>query len=328
MSCPVPRIVYASADASADPVETQRLARWCEQYFEAYGGVEITADWQAPAAISLQYQPLGSFGIRAECAPPIRRFHRPRERIARDRDDHFTLIVDRGTSATERATPSRSIMIPARAAILFDRAEPSTHICPQGGNRLVLIMPRSSAHRALPNVEDFIGTVVTPGNEALRLLAHYADGLLGDGDEWADPSVLACAGQNLLDLVVLAFGTNRDNMEIARLRGLRAARLAAVLRIIRNDYADSSLSPDAVAKRVGISTRYLHNLLHETGTSFCERVQELRMARALQLLQNKPASACKISDAAYEAGFLDLSHFNRLFRRRYGVTPTVMRKGA
>jgi AraC-like DNA-binding protein len=322
----VARIAYSSPEASAGRFEAQRLARWCEQYFETYGRVEIIADWQAPAAINLQYLPLGSFGIRAERAPPIHRFHRPRERIARDRDDHLTLIMDRGNSATERATPRGSIVIPAGAAMLFDRAEPSTHLCPHGSNRLVLIMPRPSAHRALPNVEDFVGTVVTPGNEALRLLAHYADGLLSDSDEWADSSVLACAGQNLLDLVVLAFGTNRDNREIARLRGLRAARLAAVLRMIRRDYADASLSPDVVARRVGISTRYLHNLLHDTGTSFSQRLQELRLSKALQLLQQRPASACKISDAAYEAGFLDLSHFNRLFRRRYGATPTVMRE--
>jgi AraC-like DNA-binding protein len=323
---PVARIAYSSSDVSAGRFETRRLDRWCERYFEAYGGVEIIADWEAPAAISLQYLPLGSFGIRAERAPPIRRFHRPRERVARDRDDHFTLIIDRGSSATERATPWRSIMIPAAAAILFDRSEPSTHICPHGSNRLVLIMPRPPTRRALPNVEDLVGTVIAPGNEALRLLALYADGLLSDGDDWADSSVLACAGQNLLDLVVLAFGTNRDNIEIARLRGLRAARLAAVLRIIRSDYADSALSPDVVARRVGISIRYLHDLLHDTGTSFSERVQELRLAKALKLLQNNPASACKISDAAYAAGFLDLSHFNRLFRRRFGVTPTVTRK--
>jgi len=32
-----------------------------------------------------------------------------------------------------------------------------------------------------------------------------------------------------------------------------------------------------------------------------------------------------ISTIAYEAGFGDLSHFNRAFRRRYGETPSDVR---
>jgi AraC-like DNA-binding protein len=35
-----------------------------------------------------------------------------------------------------------------------------------------------------------------------------------------------------------------------------------------------------------------------------------------------------ISAVAYEAGFGDLSYFNRTFRRRYGGTPSDIRHGA
>jgi AraC-like DNA-binding protein len=34
----------------------------------------------------------------------------------------------------------------------------------------------------------------------------------------------------------------------------------------------------------------------------------------------------KIADIAAEAGFSDLSSFNRAFRRRFGLTPSVMRE--
>jgi AraC-like DNA-binding protein len=33
----------------------------------------------------------------------------------------------------------------------------------------------------------------------------------------------------------------------------------------------------------------------------------------------------KVSDIAYNAGFGDLSYFNRAFRSRFGVTPSDMR---
>jgi AraC-like DNA-binding protein len=36
----------------------------------------------------------------------------------------------------------------------------------------------------------------------------------------------------------------------------------------------------------------------------------------------------KIADIAAEAGFTDLSYFNRAFRRRYGETPSDLRETA
>ncbi|WP_291711281.1 helix-turn-helix domain-containing protein [Bradyrhizobium sp.] len=32
-----------------------------------------------------------------------------------------------------------------------------------------------------------------------------------------------------------------------------------------------------------------------------------------------------VSDIAFDCGFNDLSHFNRCFRRRFGLTPTAAR---
>jgi AraC-like DNA-binding protein len=321
------RIAFSAPANGVGSTAAMQLARWCEEYFEAYGGVEITADWDPPAALSLQYLPLGPVALRAEHAPAINGFHRHHAQVARDGDDHFTLIINRGSMPTERSTRSQSVTLGVRAAILFDRSEESAHFCPGGSDRLVLILPRRQTCAALPNTEDLVGAVIPSANEALRLLAYHADGLLDDY-ELRDPVVLAQAGQHLLDLTVLAFGTDRDNTEVARCRGLRAARLAAVLRRIRLDYTDPQLSPQRVARRVGISTRYLHGLLHETDASFAERVQELRLAKAFALLSDPRPGARKISDAAYAAGFNDLSYFNRSFRRKYGLTPTAARSGA
>lgn len=315
------RLVFSSPGGATSTAEAARLARWCKRYFNSYGGVEVSGDWDSPFVAKFEYLALGPFGLRVERARAIKRFYRDRSRVARDGDDRFTLIVNRGSSTTERVTASQSVTLPAGAAVLFDRSQASAHICPQGSHRLVLIMPRRSACSALPNVEDLVGTIIPAGNQPMRLLVHYAGSLLGD-DTISDPAVLAHAGQNLIDLTVLAFDSDRDRTEVARRRGLRAVRLAAVLRVIRADCADPEISPEKVATRLGISVRYLHALLHETGITFAERVHELRLARAFALLSNR---AGKVSDAAYAAGFSDLSYFNRSFRRRYGLTPTAAR---
>jgi len=43
------------------------------------------------------------------------------------------------------------------------------------------------------------------------------------------------------------------------------------------------------------------------------------------LLVEPHGSARRISDVALEVGFSDISHFNRLFRTRFGVSPRDVR---
>jgi AraC-like DNA-binding protein len=85
------------------------------------------------------------------------------------------------------------------------------------------------------------------------------------------------------------------------------------------------LSVAAVAKSQGISPRYLHRLLDEAGTLFATRVNELRLREAFKLLNEPRESARRISDIALQVGFSDISHFNRLFRSRFGDTPSGVR---
>jgi AraC-like DNA-binding protein len=78
-----------------------------------------------------------------------------------------------------------------------------------------------------------------------------------------------------------------------------------------------------VARSQGISPRYLQRLLEESGSSFTARVTELRLQRAFALLGD--TGLRRISDIALDAGFSDISHFNRLFRARFGDTPSAVR---
>jgi AraC-like DNA-binding protein len=77
-----------------------------------------------------------------------------------------------------------------------------------------------------------------------------------------------------------------------------------------------------------ISTRYLQRLLKTSGTSFTAHVVELRLKHAFTLLTAPDSSDVRICDIALQAGFSDISHFNRLFRSRFGDTPTGVRAHA
>jgi AraC-like DNA-binding protein len=69
----------------------------------------------------------------------------------------------------------------------------------------------------------------------------------------------------------------------------------------------------------------VQDILHESGKGFAERVMELRLQRAGELLSRAHMTKRKVSDIAYSCGFNDLSYFHRAFRRRFGMTPTGAR---
>jgi AraC-like DNA-binding protein len=71
--------------------------------------------------------------------------------------------------------------------------------------------------------------------------------------------------------------------------------------------------------------RYLQRLLESMGTSFTAHVNQLRLQRAFTLLIEARDGKGRISDVALQAGFSDISHFNRLFRSRFGDTPSGVR---
>lgn len=205
---------------------------------------------------------------------------------------------------------------------MLSGAEPSTTF--GHGGFVTLTLPRAGLQDLVPDLGSALVRPIHDGVEALRMLKGYLR-VLTDGEPLTSKDLGQAFATHVLDLTALAVGACGDRGELAGRRGLRAARLEAVLRVIRTEYSDPHIAPDRVATRFGISTRYLHHLLQETGTSFAERVQTLRLEKAFSLLSGETGASRNVSDAAYGAGFSDLSLFNRLFRLRYGLTPTAAR---
>src|SRR5262249_51189262 len=109
--------------------------------------------------------------------------------------------------------------------------------------------------------------------------------------------------------------------------GLRAARLAAIKRDIARNLDRSDLSVSGVAARHGCTEREVQRMFEMEGTTFTNHVLARRLARAHGMLTD-PGRDAKISAVAYDCGFGDISYFNRVFRRSYGVAPSDVRAQA
>jgi AraC-like DNA-binding protein len=94
------------------------------------------------------------------------------------------------------------------------------------------------------------------------------------------------------------------------------------------DFASRDLSAARIGFSLGITARQVHRLLEETTKTFYEHVLERRLIESHRLLTDRSCEALKVADIAHRAGFVDSSYFNRVFRTRFGDTPTGVREAA
>ena len=77
-----------------------------------------------------------------------------------------------------------------------------------------------------------------------------------------------------------------------------------------------------VAFFAGMSKRTLQRRLAESGTGYSKLVDEVRFARAIELIDNP---STRLADIAHELGYSDLANFDRAFRRWTGLSPSHFR---
>jgi AraC-like DNA-binding protein len=83
------------------------------------------------------------------------------------------------------------------------------------------------------------------------------------------------------------------------------------------------ISLGQVAKAVNTSTFYFCKMFKKvTGINFTDYVSRVRIENAKNLLLNQNL---RVSEIAYEVGFQSLTHFNRVFKKIIGQSPTEYR---
>jgi AraC-like DNA-binding protein len=198
---------------------------------------------------------------------------------------------------------------------------------PESCRYVVFSVPRAALAPLVPDIGALLAHRIPRANPALRMLLRYLE--LGQEDLIAgDPALQAAFASHVCDLLALGLGATRDAAALARARGVPAARLKAMKDDIRKSCRRPDLTIHIVAARHGITARHAQRLFEESGATFTEVLAEQRLAAAHRKLRDRAAAKLPISSIAYDCGFSDVSHFNRLFRQRYGCTPSEVRENS
>jgi len=212
------------------------------------------------------------------------------------------------------------------ASVLTTSDPASLHV-PTYGEYINVRAPRGAMSPLVDGLDAAYRQPIPANTPALRLLTRYIS-VLDEAEAFDTPDLRRQTVAHVHDLMALAIGATRDAAEIARSRGVRAARLRAIKQDIATGIGRPDLSVAAIAARHRIKPRWVQRLFESEGTTFTDYVLGQRLLRAHRLLTDPRCAGQKISAIAFDVGFGDLSYFNRAFRRRYGVAPSELRTAA
>jgi AraC-like DNA-binding protein len=249
---------------------------------------------------------------------------RTRELLA-DGNDGVSLCVD-STGGTQLSHLGKDLTVAADSAVLLSAADVISIRTVQLSGLVGIVMSRKTLISMVPTLEGEFMRPVPKESEALRLLKSYIE-VVKEGRSPTTPELEQLVATHIYDLAALTLGATRDSAEVATGRGVRAARLRAIKADILKDPSSPEMTLTSIAARHRVTPRYVQLLFHGEGTTFSQYLLDQRLARAHRMLGDARADL-KISTIAFDAGFGDLSHFNRSFRRRYGDSPSDVRDAA
>lgn len=249
------------------------------------------------------------------------RFHRTREN--NDPTEDVGIVVNFG-SRHLMAHRGREIVLGDGEATLISLTDPLMTVNRPPGDILVLRFPKPELAPRLSGVEDCFLRRIPHESMALKLLTNYVN-VASQEPALADQDLQRVVVSHLYDLTAVAIGATRDAAELARGRGLRAARLHAIKQDIAGNLSRPDLSVSALAARHGCTPRFIQRLFESEGTSFTDYLLAQRIAFAHRMLTDPQREHEKVSTIAFDAGFGDVSYFNRVFRHYFGDTPSGVR---
>jgi AraC-like DNA-binding protein len=295
---------------------TEALGQWRQWVTNTLARSEIEAADTSSFSAHWRSHSLGPLNLVAFEAAPQRVIHGGYERTFSG-EPTFQLVYSRRETFATRVGAGRFAVHPGEF-VLLDNTQPY-EMCMEALHEAIdLVMPASWLERYVPDPLPFLGRSFSASHGwglPLGSLLTTMSGELSGSAVRRGPLADQVGALLSLALGDLPAPMTRHRSKIAQ----------RVLHLIEELHPEPELKPGDVAAELGISKRYLHALLAESGTTFTALLNRIRLDRASEMLADSRFGSLQVAEIAWRCGYLDSSYFARLFGRRFNMRPSEWR---
>ncbi|MFM2399780.1 MAG: hypothetical protein RL341_1937 [Pseudomonadota bacterium] len=316
---------------TADLPNSMQFAYWREVICEAFAALDPrpitkTHGRDEPAAVggfpsSVHLLALGDITaarIRAQGHNVLRGF----EQIHADPQDRLFVNLQLTGSAQVRQGAHESV-VPAGSFFVVDTARPYEMRFERDFELLSFRVPREHLMPLVRSPQRLLARPMDGRLGVARVASGYMQSLIEAGADLPD-AAFATLAEQFCELVAASArdgeSTNQGLPEAAN-----QAFTQQAMGWIAQHLADPSLNATALAKRFGVSVRYVHKAFAVSGHSVGDTIRQMRLARCANDLSN-PRDRRNVSTIAGRWGFRDGAHFSKSFAAVYGQPPSRYRQ--
>ena len=261
----------------------------------------------------------------AEAYSEAQTVHHSRAHVARTRGSLFFLLLQLGGESRTRQDGREAFLKPGDF-MLCDSNRQYEIVFPGANRMLVLGIPEAQLRRQVPCPESLVAVPLRAGGDVAGLVSRFLRNFWAACHQELDPEAAARVSVAILHLLGAAYA------EVARPHGSRSTVAAAqrirILNHIEAHLHDPQLTPTRVAASCRITPRYLHHLFASTDETVGRYVLRRRLEECAQALLAQPGLTRPVAAIAFDHGFSSPTHFGRVFRQRFGLTPREYREQA
>lgn len=185
-------------------------------------------------------------------------------------------------------------------------------------------VPRAAL--ALPDraLDEVLGVRIGVDNNPLAVLVGPFLSTLGDGDVLDQPGAAELIAEPSIQLVRALIATHVADPDLAK-QPLESSLVLRVQQFVRTHLGDRDLTPTRIAAEHHVSVRHLYATMARAGIGLHESIQQQRLEECRRDLRDQRSAHLAVATIGARWGFVDPSHFGRVFKAAYGLTPNEWR---
>ncbi|MGR1582598.1 AraC-like ligand-binding domain-containing protein [Thalassobius sp. S69A] len=308
---------FTFSTAATEP--QHRSSKWNAVVNESYFPLEL--QFRDPIRFNgqLSRMSMGHVAMSRLTSDPLS-YERRRAHIRDTHEGEYLITLPRATSVEFRQL-GREVRCDPGGFILERGDEPYRFLYEKPNDLFVLKVGRKALEERVRQPDRFCAQVFNATTGTAGLFASMVDQAQSRLSD-IGPAASETVGRQLLELLGLALDETAD-ASTSNLSAVRSAHIARVEKFIRENLKNPDLSPDLISERCGISKRYLHDLFKDVNGTVSQQIRDQRLIAARDRLASAPG--LPVAEVSYRFGFSDQAQFSRLFKNRFGITPSAFK---